>query len=106
MICIVCKSEFLASQIRMICCSHVKEAVKILPQASLINTLINENVRLVFFDAGLFTDTAIFRQRSPETQFVAVASIGDENLVEKSLICGAADFLLRPFTEKGVINCL
>ena len=106
MICIICKSEFLASQIRMICCSHGKEAVKILPQSSIISTLINENVRLVFFDTGLFTDTAVFRKKSPDTKFVAITSIGSESLAERALICGASDFLLCPFTEKGVIRCL
>jgi len=106
MICIICKSEFLASQIKMICCSHGKEAVKILPQSSIISTLINENVRLVFFDTGLFTDTAVFRKKSPNTKFVAITSIGSESLAERALICGASDFLLCPFTEKGVIRCL
>ena len=106
MICIICKSEFLASQIKMICCSHGKEAVKILPQSSIISTLINENVRLVFFDTGLFTDTAVFRKKSPDTKFVAISSIGLESLAERALICGASDFLLCPFTEKGVIRCL
>ncbi len=106
MICIICKSEFLASQIKMICCSHGKEAVKILPQSSIISTLINENVRLVFFDTGLFTDTAVFRKKSPDTKFVAITSIGSESLAERALICGASDFLLCPFTEKGVIRCL
>lgn len=106
MICIICKSEFLASQIKMICCSHGKEAVKILPQSSIISTLINENVRLVFFDTGLFTDTAVFRKKSPDTKFVAISSIGSESLAERALICGASDFLLCPFTEKGVIRCL
>lgn len=106
MICIVCKSDFLASQIKMICCSYVKESVKILTQYSLLNTLIDENVRLVFFDAAVFTDTAVLRQKSPDTRFVVIASIGDESLVEKALICGASDFLLLPFTEKGVVNCL
>ena len=106
MICIICKSEFLASQIKMICCSHGKEAVEILPQSSIIGTLINENVRLVFFDTGLFTDTAVFRKKSPDTKFVAISSIGSESLAERALICGASDFLLCPFTEKGVIRCL
>ena len=106
MICIIGKSEFLASQIKMICCSHGKEAVKILPQSSIISTLINENVRLVFFDTGLFTDTAVFRKKSPDTKFVAITSIGSESLAERALICGASDFLLCPFTEKGVIRCL
>jgi len=90
----------------MICCSHGKEVVEILPQSSIIGTLINENVRLVFFDTGLFTDTAVFRKKSPDTKFVAISSIGSESLAERALICGASDFLLCPFTEKGVIRCL
>lgn len=49
MICIVCKSEFLAADIRAICLSHVNETIKILPQVSLLHTLTNEDVRLVFF---------------------------------------------------------
>ena len=106
MICIVCKSEFLAADIRAICLSHVNETIKILPQVSLLHTLTNEDVRLVFFDSNLFTDTASFRKKSPHTQFFVISSIGDEGLAEKALICGASDFLLCPFTEKGVVNCL
>ena len=104
MICIVCKSEFLAADIRAICLSHVNETIKILPQSLLLHTLTNEDVRLVFFDSSLFTDS--FRKKSPHTQFVVISSIGDEGLAEKALICGASDFLLCPFTEKGVTICL
>ncbi|UTC67729.1 MULTISPECIES: hypothetical protein [unclassified Treponema] len=106
MICIVCKSEFLAAAIRTVCISHVKETIKILPQSFLSDTLVNEDVRLVFFDSSLFIDSASFRQKSPDTQFVVISSVGDEALVEKALICGASDFILCPFTEKGVISCL
>lgn len=64
MICIVCKSEFLAADIRAICLSHVNETIKILPQSLLLHTLTNEDVRLVFFDSSLFTDTASFRKKA------------------------------------------
>lgn len=106
MICIVCKSEFLAEQIRSICTLHINERVKILPLSLLMPTLANEKVRTVLFDSNLFTDTAVFRKKSPDTKFIAVSSIGSETLAEKALICGASDFLLCPFTEKGVIRCL
>lgn len=106
MICIVCKSEFLAYQISSICMPHVKEAIKILPQSSLLSTLTNRKVSIVFFDSNLFVDTAAFRKMSPNTRFIVIASTGEEKIAEKAVICGAYDFLLCPFSEKGVINCL
>ncbi|AGT44448.1 hypothetical protein [Treponema pedis] len=106
MICIVCKSEFLSSQIKKICETHLNEIINETSFPELLKTLSEKKVRLVFFDSEFFIDSAKYRKVSPETRFIVIARAGFEEKAAEAIRCGASDFILCPFFESGVLNCL
>lgn len=106
MICIVCKSEFLSSQIKEICSIHVSEKILEVPFLNLLQILKSEKVRLVFFDSEFFTDSAEYRKTSPSTRFIVISAAGFEVEAEKAICCGASGFVLCPDDQNGGINWL
>lgn len=106
MICIVCKSKFLSSQIKEICSRYVSEKILEVPFSNLLAILKTEKVRLVFFDCAFFTDSAEYRRISLSTRFIVIAGAGFEVEAEKAICCGASGVILCPDDENGVIHWL
>jgi hypothetical protein len=66
------------------------------PEEWLFACLGREDVSLVLYESRYFVDPAKFRSAHPETSFVLIASLGDDDYADEALRCGARAVLHKP----------
>lgn len=76
------------------------------PDSWLGDTLRTRRVSVVFYEPSFFVDPARFRNISPDTRFVLLASPGEELLARTALRCGAAAVVDKPFDLRDVRGVL
>ena len=74
--------------------------------AWLTDTLRANAIDLVVYEPRFFVDPARYRDISPHTRFVVMASPGEEQQTQKALVCGACAVIDKPLVGRDVRGVL
>lgn len=72
----------------------------------LTDTLRANTIDLVVYEPRFFVDPARYRAISPHTRFVVMASPGEEQQIQRALVCGACAVIDKPLVGRDVRGVL